>query len=240
MKRRRSRYNSHMPRGDYEEMEGSWTGTTAAAVASGRIFAVCQRALYAIDPADGTSAAFEGGWDTLQLAPIGASLFAFERSGSLYRIASGDGAWTELEGSYLDLRAACGTDGAVFAVVGPTLYRLDVDGVATVLEGTWDPAVIAGVDAQLFAFEKSGDFYRADAKTGAWTELPGPYLSTTAACGHAGRIYAVSEGVLWDIDPATGAADEINRGWTTTHLVGAGHELFAFEQSGSLFKIALS
>jgi len=230
-----------MSRGDYEELEGNWSGTTAAA-AGDRIYSVTNGALFAIDPANPTTpwAQLEGTWDTIALVSCGASLLAFERSGSLYRIASGDGSWTELDGTYVDLKATAGTGGVGYAIEGVSLYRVALDGAWTQLSGSWDTNKMAALGDALFMIERGGALYRAEAATGAWRELEGTWANTTAACGHRdGRLYIVDNGSLYDVDPDTGTSTAINSGWTTQHLVSCGPFLFAFEESGSLFKITV-
>ncbi|MCX5746094.1 MAG: hypothetical protein NT062_26755 [Proteobacteria bacterium] len=227
-----------MTRGAYEELEGNWAGTSAA-TASDRIYAVTNGALFALDGERDTWEQLAGTWDTVALVACGPALLAFERSGALYRVAAADGTWEELDGTYVELKAATSTNGVAYVVEGVNLYRVALDGTYTQLDGSWDPVQMTAIDDALFVFERGGSLYRVSAETGTWEELDGTWANTTAACAHLGRLYVVDGGELYDVDPATGAWEAINSGWTTKQLVSCGAHLFAFEASGSLFRISV-
>jgi hypothetical protein len=52
-----------------------------------------------------------------------------------------------------------------------------------------------------------------------------------------GRLFAVDSGTLYDIDPDTGAYQDLGASWNSQHLVGLGAHLYAFEESGKLYRI---
>lgn len=240
MKRRTSRYNSGMARGDYENLEGDWTGVTAATGAGDHVYLVSNRALYAL-AGDGSARRFDGSWQTIALAPIGDALLAFEASGSLYRLACADGAWVEIDGNYPEVAAIAGAAGAVYAVLGPTLFRIEADGAMRELPGGWrSTKVLAGSATRLLAFDASGALYKIDPATGAYAELEGDWSAITAACIVGDTLYALSGGTLVAIDPDTGAWEDLGRGWGSQVLCAAGGALFAIEKSGNLFRIEVA
>nr|MBA3540525.1 hypothetical protein [Deltaproteobacteria bacterium] len=69
--------------------------------------------------------------------------------------------------------------------------------------------------------------------------LDGMWSGTTAVCAHGGRLYAIDNGTLYDIDPESGAFTELTSSWNTRHLVASGAHLFAFEESGSLYRVTV-
>lgn len=243
MKCRGTRYNRKMARGDYEPLDGNWVHTSAACACAGKVFAVDSARLWAIDVAGGSWAEMPGTWDTKALVACGDdALFAFEQSGALYRVAVADGTWEELEQrTWLHLAAAAGgTRGdAVYAIDGPTLWAVRRDGdYAPRGEAAWDPlAMVASAGDALSVFERSGELYRVDGATGSAANLGGAWVGTTAACAVGDRVYAVANEMLYEVDPRTGERDLINTGWRTRHLAGLPGALYAFEESGSLFRI---
>jgi len=237
-------------RGEWEQLgdTGAWLGLVAATVHQGVIYAVADRGLYRVRPADGAWAEVgDASWDTRLLASAGGALITVEQSGALYRVGH-DGQWAELIGDWSGTVAMTGLGPSLFAVDHGALWSADPEsGEAMQLsDSSWSTRLLCSVGNQLAAIESSGTLYRvnpANADAVAIT-IDAHWGGAEAMTGAGNRLWIADRGSLWMVHPVEGTWERlVTDGDFHPRLLlsvpGAEQILYSFERSGTLYRVTI-
>lgn len=226
----------------YDVIPGTWAGIRAAAATRRDLYVLDEDSwLYRVDPVTGeTLATIERGWQGHHLAALGDHVFLWEPDGALYRVDPDAGTYDAIGDSWHDVRAVCAQGDRLYAIDGRELYAIDPEtGDAEQLDNTWDTRHLIGHRDHLFAWDADNGLYRVAPGTGEATPLAGTWPHTSGVASAIGRLYAVDNGILYEIDPETGDHEIVTDRLQTRLLVGCGSSLYSFEQTGELFRMGV-
>ena len=224
----------------WEDIPGSWTGVRAVAATRHAMFVLhADGELYRIDPIGGEYTASLGRFSSQRLVAHGDHLFVFDDDGTLYRVNPETAEHTALEGTWRDVRAVAACGEYIYAVDGRELYAIDpATGDAHQLHDSWEPRHLIGARDHLYAWQSDNQLYRFDPKTGAYEQLASTWALTTGVATALGRLFAVDDTILYEIDP-DGTYKELDGRMRTRLLVGLHSCLYSFADNGDLYRIAV-
>jgi hypothetical protein len=242
----RACYGARMTRGGWGEIDTgtSWEKVTAGTVCGDRLVVAADGMLYTLRTDGGWEQLGEESWKPRSLAAAAGTLVSVEEGGAMYRIDPAGGSFSMLSSSWGNTQHLCGHGAHVFAVDGTSLYRIDpiADTFEELGDGGWtDVRVIVSTGDALVIILASGAMYRVSAEDGSYVQLESGWENVTAAAGHAGRLYALADGQLYDVDAGgEGAYETIDTdtSWTATLLEEIGGALYALDR-GSFYRIEL-
>lgn len=231
----------------YDLVAGHWGDTVGAAATRDSLFVVDKDTyLYRVDPRTGTyleavgQGSADRGWHARTMVASANDLFIFEPTGNVYRLSLVDHSITQLGETWRDVRTAAMIGDRLFAVANRTLYLIDPDtGDGGALDGTWDTRYLVGLGDSLYAWEADNNLYRVDPASGHGRALDGTWPHVTGASTACGQLFAVDNGILYRVDPETGACTPRGDRFHTRILAGGGSVLYSFEQSGELFRVSI-
>jgi hypothetical protein len=199
----------------YDLVGGAWSSTRAVAAERGELYVLdADSHVYRVDPLTGT---------------YGDSLGRF--SGEHLVVIDGQ--------PHVFTGPAASLGDRIFMIEDRALYSIDPDGSHERLANSWDARHLIGLGDHLFAWEADNALYRVDPATGQTTPLLNNWPHVGGVATAVGRLYAVEGGILYQVDPSSGACEVIADRMRTRLLVGCGSSIYSFEDNGDLYRIGV-